>query len=324
MTTVAPRVSIVVPTYNTADLLRTCLKLLLRSISHRDDVEIIVSDDGSIDDTTEVIAEFATVATSVRSADNRGFASACNAGAAAAHGRSLVFYNTDLEPTPGWLDELLEYADAHPAAAVVGVKLLFPDGRIQHAGCVLCADGYPRHAYAGFPADHEVVNRSGLVSIVTGACMYMSRRWFEELAGFDTWYTNGYEDVDLCFRVGEVGGEVHYCHRSTLTHLVSATREGRTAEFAESERRFVARWGHRRPDDFDRYLRDGMIEVVYGRYFPFRLRVSPEIAVIDASGEDGYAALMGQLHDVRRVNAALKAETTIADEGSEEPASGLG
>ncbi len=306
------------PTYNTAGLLRTCLNLLLDSVSHRDDVEIVVSDDGSIDDTSQVIAEFSAAATSVRSSYNRGFASACNAGAAAARGSSFVFYNTDLEPAPRWLDELLDYADAHPEAAVIGCKLLFPDGRIQHAGCVLCADGYPRHAYAGFPADHEVVNRSGPVGIVTGACMYLPRRWYEQMDGFDTWYTNGYEDVDLCFRVGEVGGEVHYCHLSTLTHLVSATREGRTAEFAESERRFVERWGHRRPDDFDRYLRDGMIEVVYGKYFPFRLRVSPEVAVIAGSGEDKYAALVAQLHDVRRANAALRRDASAVQGGGSE------
>ncbi|CCH70991.1 hypothetical protein BN10_740003 [Phycicoccus elongatus Lp2] len=321
----SPLVSIVVPTYNGADLLRTCLTLLLSSVSHRKDIEIVVSDDGSVDTTAVVLAEFGDAITSVRSVENRGFASACNAGAAAARGGSFVFYNTDLEPEPQWLDELVLYADAHPQAKVIGCKLLFPDGRIQHAGCVLCADGYPRHVYAGLPADHEVVNRSGPVSIVTGACMFLPRDWFEQMNGFDTWFTNGYEDVDLCFRVTEGGGEVHYCHRSVLTHLASATREGRTAEFAESERRFVERWGHRRPDDFDRYLRDGVLEVVYGKYFPFQLRVSPEVAAVVDSGDSSFGALMAELHDVRRANVALRLDASVGRaEASGERRSPLG
>jgi GT2 family glycosyltransferase len=223
-------------------------------------------------------------------------------------GASLAFYNNDLVPGDGWMDELLDYARAKPKAAVVGCKLLFPDGRIQHAGVVMCSDGYPRHIYAGFPADHRLVNRSGNVRLVTGACLLIKRRWFDRLGGFDTGYRNGYEDIDLCLRVSEAGGEIHYCHRSVLTHLVSATRERRTAEFAATQRRFVETWGHIQADDLTRYVRDGLITLTYSETYPFQMRVSKSLALVDDGNDDDadrYAALMAQLHEVRRENVRL-------------------
>jgi GT2 family glycosyltransferase len=309
VTTPRPRCSVLVPTYSAAPLLHECLTALLADLAGRDDVEVVVSDDGSTDDTPSVLDAFAAEVKVVRSADNRGFAHACNAAARAADGRLLVFYNNDLVPTPGWLDALLRYADTTPAAKVVGSKLLYPDGRVQHAGVVLCSDGYPRHVYAGFPADTAVTNRSGPVRIVTGACLLTHSSWFHRLGGFDERYRNGYEDVDFCLRTTEAGGEVHYCHRSVLTHLVSASREHRTTEFAETEQEFLRRWGRLPADDFARYVDDGMIRVRYGRTFPFQLEVDPRVALVSDT-EDGklttFELLTRELHELRRDNVRLR------------------
>lgn len=324
MTTAAdPLVAIVVPTFNTAELLHGCLESLLDSVRHRDDVQVIVSDDGSTDGTAAMLGRFSDRLTVVRSPENHGFATACNSGAAAARARWLLFYNTDLVPGEGWLDRLLDYAGSVPGPAVVGTKLLFPDGRIQHAGVVLCADGYPRHVYAGFPADHPVVNRSGPARIVTGACMLVARTWFARLSGFDMVYRNGYEDVDLCLRAGAAGGTVHYCHQSELTHLVSATREHRRAEFAASELRFLQRWGHLPADDLARYLEDGLLTVEYSHTYPFRLRVASQLAVASnqdgaLDGDDPYRALAAQLHAARRENVQLKLQLA-ARQGTDTP-----
>lgn len=304
----APAVSVVIPTYNAAELTAQCLTALLASVGHRNDVEVIVSDDGSTDDTPDVLAAWCDKTTVVTGETNRGFAAACNAGAAVAHGRWLVFYNNDLVPFAGWLDELLDYARSKPEAAVVGCKLLFPDGRVQHAGVVVCSDGYPRHIYAGFSADHPLVNRSGNVRLVTGACLLVQRRWFEKLGGLDTGYCNGYEDIDLCLRVSEAGGEIHYCHRSVLTHLVSATRERRTAEFAVTQRRFLETWGYIQADDLTRYVRDGLIALTYSETYPIRMKVSESLALVDKGHNNDagrYAALVAQLHEVRRENVRL-------------------
>jgi len=304
-----PRCSVLVPTYSAAALLHECLTALLADLDGRQDVEVVVSDDGSTDDTPAVLSAFAPDVRVVRSEENRGFARACNAAAAAALGDLLLFYNNDLVPHPGWLDELLRYADRTPAAAVIGSKLLFPDGRVQHAGVVMCSDGYPRHVYAGFPAGAEVTNRSGPVRIVTGACLVTPASWFRELGGFDQRYRNGYEDVDYCLRAAEAGGEVHYCHRSVLTHLVSASREHRLAEFVETEREFLRRWGRLPADDFARYVDDGLIRVNYNRTFPFQLDISPMLAAVNNSGERGTETvelLSREVHELRRDNVRLR------------------
>ena len=301
-------VTVVVPTYNRADLTRASLLALLDSVEHRDDIEVVASDDGSTDGTPDVLAELSDRISVVASSTNQGFAAACNAGAAKAAGPWLLFYNNDLVPLPGWIDELVAYMRATPTAAAVGTKLLFPDGRVQHAGVVMCSDGYPRHLYAGFPADHPLVNRSGRVRLVTGACMLISRVWFERLNGFDSEYRNGYEDIDLCFRLADLGGEVHMCHRSVLTHLVSATRDDQSTEFVNTRRLFLRRWQHALADDFAQYVRDGLVKMTYTETFPFHMTVSPLLALVggSADGVDTYASLTGELHDVRRENVRLR------------------
>jgi len=299
------RCTIVIPTYNTSALLGQCLRALLSDLASRPDVEVVVSDDGSADGTGALLDRLNGAVAVVRSPVNRGFAHACNAGAEAASGAAYVFYNTDLTPRHGWLDALLDYAETGSRPALVGTRLLFPDGRLQHCGAEICADGFPRHVYAGFPGDHPVAMRSGPAHIVTGACMLVRADAFAALGGFDTGYRNGYEDVDLCLRARQAGDEVHYCHRSVLNHLVSATREHRRAEFARSEQRFVDRWGHLPPTDFARYRADGLLTVDYGPAYPLRLMVSPELALVeqaDVRGEDPRLLL----HALRRENVRLR------------------
>jgi GT2 family glycosyltransferase len=315
--------SVIVPTFDTAGLLDRCVRTLHASIGDRDDVEIVISDDGSTDATPEVVTVLQAALPkgrlrAVRSERNRGFAHACNAGAAVATGRHLVFYNTDLLPNAGWLDALLDYADADAGRAIVGTRLLFPDGRLQHCGVVICTDGYPRHVYAGLPGDHELAMRSGRAGIVTAACVLVRAPVFTELGGFDTRYRNGYEDVDLCLRAEASGHAVHYCHTSVLTHLVSATRERRVAEFAATEQVFLDRWGRLPPTDLDRYLRDGLLRLDYGRTFPLHITVSPLLAFVDLAAEgetdaDVTPHAVGELrdlvHSLRREIVELRMQT---------------
>jgi glycosyltransferase involved in cell wall biosynthesis len=89
-----------------------------------------------------------------------GFARACNRGASAARGAHLVFLNNDTIPLPDWLDALVEAAEAHPRTGVVGSRLLFPDGRIQHAGVVVSRLWQtPYHVYQNLRGDHPIVCR---------------------------------------------------------------------------------------------------------------------------------------------------------------------
>src|SRR5262245_1615739 len=240
-----PRCSIIIPVFNKASLTRQCLDALLGRAPEADDGEVVVVDDGSTDATPRLLAGYGSRVRVVTHPRNVGFATACNDGAAAASGEYLVFLNNDTIPQPGWLDALVRHAKRHPRAGAVGSKLLFPDDTVQHAGVVIVERKLPLHLYAGFPADHPAVNKSRRFQAVTGASLLIRRNLFAEFGGFDTAYLNGFEDIDLCLRLGERGYEVHYCHESVLYHLESVTRDvhseadGRNAEF------FHRRWDDR-------------------------------------------------------------------------------
>ena len=285
------RASVIVPVHGRAPLTERCLDALLPTLPAA--CEAIVVDDASPDGTADVLARYAGSGIRVVSlVENVGFAGACNAGAAAARGDSLVFLNNDTEPRPGWLEAMLAYADRHPAADIVGAKLVFPTGTVQHAGVVFGQDGYPHNLYAGFPERRPEVNRSRRLQAVTGACMLVRREAFDALGGFDTGYLNSLEDVDLCLRASARGREVHYCHEAVVVHLESASR-GRSDRFERSVALYRERWRDQvRRDDLEIYLEDGLLELEYAASYPLRLTVSPLLAALGDGGRDGLEPLL--------------------------------
>jgi GT2 family glycosyltransferase len=299
------RCSIVIPIYNRAGLTRKCLDTILADLPE-ETLEVIVVDDASTDSTPSLLSGYEEPVRSFRLESNSGFAAACNAGARVAEGEYLVFLNNDTVPQKGWLDVLVRYADAHPAAAVVGSKLLFPNDTIQHAGVVVCADGNPRHLYAGFPADHPAVNKSRPFQAVTGGCALVRRKAFEEVDGFDEAFRNSLEDADLCLRLGERGHEVHYCHESVLYHLESVSRPRRSKETGRNSRLFRERWSGRvQRDEFDYYVADGLLRVRYRDLYPIGLEVSGELASIaEAQRRSDAEAVID--HQSRQVSDLLR------------------
>jgi GT2 family glycosyltransferase len=275
--------SIVIPVHDRASLTRRCLDALLGELPA--DCEVIVVDDASRDGTPGLLAAYGDSIRVLRLEANVGYARACNEGAAAAAGEALLFLNNDTEPHPGWLDALRGYAERHPAVTVLGAKLVYPSGAVQHAGVVIGQDGYPHNLYAGLPAEHPAVNRSRALQAVTGACMLIGRADFERAGGFDAGFFNSLEDVDLCLRIGEAGGEVHYCHEAVVTHLESASR-GRADRFERSVAVYRERWRDRaRRDDLSIYAEDGLLELEYTDAYPLRLSVSPRLATVDRGRE---------------------------------------
>lgn len=284
-------VSIVVPVHNRASLTRSCLDAVLADLPA--DCEIVVVDDASTDATPDLLAGYGNSIEALTLPANRGYAGACNEGARAAQGEALLFLNNDTVPQPGWLAEMRRHASANPAAAVIGAKLLYPTGSIQHAGVVFGQDGYPHNLYAGLPADLPAANRSRRLQAVTGACMLVERRPFEAADGFDTGFRNSLEDVDLCLRIGLAGAEVHYCHGAVVTHLESASR-GRLDRFEQSVELYRERWRERvRRDDLSLYVEDGLLEVEYSESYPLRLAISPQLAAVADGREPEVERLLG-------------------------------
>ena len=275
--------SVVVPVHGRAGLTRRCLDGLLAA---RPPLlgEVVVVVDGAPDAGHEALAAaYGDPVRWVFRAENGGFGAACNDGAWRAEpAHDLVFLNNDAFPGEGWLEALVAAADAAPDTAVVGARLLYPDGTVQHAGVALGQDGHPRNLYVGFPGDHPAVTRSRRLQAVTAACMLVRRRDFEAVGGFDEGFRNGLEDVDLCLRLGERGREVRYAPDAVAVHLESVTRGRRCADIEAGIRRFRERWdGRALRDDLTIWAADGLLGVAYDEAHPVRLDPSPLLAAVD-------------------------------------------
>lgn len=267
-------VTIVIPVFNNAALTADCLNALR---DQKLDASIVVVDDCSTDETELLLETYGDFITVVRNESNVGFAAAVNSGAATAPPDSdLVFLNNDTTPHEGWLDALLRFADSNPRAGVVGARLLFPDGRIQHAGVAINQDRAPYHIYMGLPADHPAVVRPRQFQAVTAACLFVRRETWDQLERFDESYANALEDIDLCLRARELGWEVHYCPSCVVTHHESATRDRSPGAIDLNMQTFLQRWGTKiAPDDLQILADDGMLRVRYNHGNRAEIEVNP-------------------------------------------------
>lgn len=249
-------VSIVIPLFNKAEYTRNCVEALARTLDPAESVEIVLVDNASTDGTREFLDSLSGDVVVVRNTENLGFATACNQGARVSRGRNIVFLNNDTVAQPGWLQALLAAAKEE-GAGICGARLLYPDGRIQHAGVAFNGDGVGYHIFNGFPKDHPAVSKRRRVQAVTAACMLVRRDLFESLGGFDEGYRNGFEDVDFCLRAGEKGHRILYVPECAVIHHEETT-EGRKAHDRENLERFLAHWkGKVAPDDERIYAEEG-------------------------------------------------------------------
>jgi GT2 family glycosyltransferase/glycosyltransferase involved in cell wall biosynthesis len=219
----APRASIIIPVFNKAEFTFQCLRSLTREIDF-DDVEVIVVNNASTDETAELLARFGDRLRVVTNAENRGFVDACNQGAQEARGQYLVFLNNDAVVLPGWLDELIATVEADETIGAVGSMFLYPDGRIQEAGAIIWRDGAAFHYGWGGSPDDPRYSFARDVDYCSGASLLIRRELFERLGGFDRRYAPAYyEDADLCFGVRAAGCRVRYQPLSRVLHYEGAT-----------------------------------------------------------------------------------------------------
>lgn len=157
---------------------------------------------------------------------NRGFSGANNFGAQIAKGENLVFLNSDAFPLQaGWIESLASALVDNPEYGLIGARLLFPDGGLQHAGMrFLFSETWGvwlnKHPLAGLDPELDVC--VGLVErpAVTGACVAVTRANYKYVGGFDEGYLIGdFEDSDFCMKFREVGLKIGYLPEATLIHL---------------------------------------------------------------------------------------------------------
>jgi GT2 family glycosyltransferase len=242
------RISIIIPVRNHHELLRNCIKSIQERAQY-DNYEIIVVDNGS--DNPRTMDYLRTLQHRVIRHDAPyNFSELNTIGAKESTGEHLLFLNNDTQAlSPGWLPAMLEHSQ-RPEVGAVGAKLIYPDGRIQHAGIVLGLFGLCEHIHKF--DDGRAGGYMGLLasvrncSAVTAACCMIPKKVFAEVGGFDERLHANYNDVDLCLRIRERGYLVVYTPYSELLHLEHATRreagDVRAEAFPEDTRIFLERW----------------------------------------------------------------------------------
>ena len=257
-------VDIVVPSYRDADRVEA-LVASIRDTVGEGMARIIVADDCSGPEHVAALQAIAGIEI-VEGSENGGFAANVNRGLRVTDAfRDVVVLNSDTEARPGWLACLQFAASQEDDVAVVGARLLYPDGRIQFGGTVrnLGAPEWFDHRYRFKPADWGPAGIPGPALAVTGACMYITREALDEVGEFDESYPMAYEDVDWCLRAWQAGRRVLYFPAASLYHHESVTRGTDVGERErESQRLFWERWG----DFFDaREVRtdNGKLRIAY-------------------------------------------------------------
>jgi GT2 family glycosyltransferase len=217
------KASVIILSWNGMDYLSDCLIAVL-SQSYPD-FEVIVVDNGSIDGSADLVAEQFPQVQLVRNGHNLGFAAGNNVGLRAATGDVLVLLNQDTVVHDGWLAELVAALD-DPTVGIVGCKLLYPDGTIQHAGAYLHGvRGESEHIGRREP-DIGQYDKPGEVDFVTGASIALKRSTLVRIGPLDEGFTPAYyEDTDWCYRARSAGLRIVYWPAATVTHFESVSTQ---------------------------------------------------------------------------------------------------
>ena len=248
----APRVSVIIPIHDHAALLERCLDGLLTQTDYPD-IEILVVDNGSVEGETLQLLQRAQHDKRVMVLSQPGafnWSALNNAGARKATGEILLLLNNDIEVMePDWLAAIAGHA-MRPDVGIVGARLLFPYGGLQHGGVLLGPEGAAVHAMTHAAEDEAgylgQVSLPRDLSAVTGACLAVRRAVFDQVGGLEADYLRvAWSDIDLCLRVRQAGYRVLWLPNAVLAHHEMATR-GRDATLAQRARHETERAALRR------------------------------------------------------------------------------
>ena len=197
-----PKISVVVCTYNGQRTLRDCLEGL-EQLKYPN-YEVIVVDDGSKDQTAEIVREH-----NVRliRTENRGLSAARNTGWEAATGEIIAYIDDDTRPDPHWLNYLASTFLKSDFAGVGGPNIPFPDDG-ETANCIANSPGGPNHVLL---SDTEAEH-------IPGCNMAFRKAWLQAIGGFDTQFRVAGDDVDVCWRIQDRGGRLGFSPAAVVWH----------------------------------------------------------------------------------------------------------
>lgn len=245
-----PLVSIVIPTRDQSHLLNACVGSILQKTTYSN-FEVVLVENNSCEPQTfalydELCARDERVRVVTWEPPEPGgfnYSAVVNFGVSQSVGELVVLLNNDTEVIePSWLEEMAGCL-MRPEVGVVGAKLLFGDGLIQHVGMVANPEGNFCHVCQNLtstaPGPGGRALLPGDLSMVTGACQMVRRSVFDELGGYDEDLAVGYNDGDFCLRARDAGYSVTLAAYALLHHREFSTR-GRESTDARLRKRFLA------------------------------------------------------------------------------------
>lgn len=230
----APRLSIVIPSWNTRELLRVCLRTLEEA--EKPESEVIVVDNASHDGSADMVAvEFPDVKL-IRNGTNEGFAKGCNRGIAEATGELVLLHNADTEVYPDALALMIAYLDEHPGHGAAAPRLVNADGSTQ-GGCMAFPNLWTP-LFFGTPLERWAPNSRELrryfvrdfdhetdcdIDQPPAACMLVRRSVLDEIGPFDEALWLFFNDVDLSLRLAQAGYRTRFVKDARVMHHVGAS-----------------------------------------------------------------------------------------------------
>ncbi len=201
--------SIIIVSYNTSDLIGTCLN----SVIEPDDLvkEVFVVDNASSDDSASYIKKNFPFVNLTVNPENKGFATANNQVSSLCAGRYIFFLNPDTRVMPGAFKKALSFMDARPHIGLAGTKLINPDGSLHES----VSYRYPGQKHT----TGELSGLQGPIACVQGSSMIARTDIIRKVGGFDEDFFLYGEDEDLCLRTRKLGYEIGYIEEAVVMHL---------------------------------------------------------------------------------------------------------
>ena len=225
-----PMVSIIIPNKDEKESLKACIESIREKTEYQN-YEILIIENNSTSE--EIFHYYKELSRDpkirlLRWKKEFNYSAINNYGVRHAKGEYLLFLNNDVTViTPGWIKEMLGVCQRREVGAV-GVKLIYPDNTIQHAGCVIGIGGIAGHMFVDMPANRTgYLHKASILqdmSAVTAACMMMKRSAFDKVGGFTEELAVAFNDVDLCLKTTKAGYLVVYDPYARLYHMESKTR----------------------------------------------------------------------------------------------------
>ena len=251
-----PLVSIVIPNKDGSDMLRALVESIFTKTTWTNYEIVIVENNSEEPETFALYRHLQKTDDRVRVVQQEtdgsfNFSRTINVGFEAAQGEYLLMLNNDMELLTGdWLHKMVGMCQ-RPDVGVVGARLLYTNGCIQHIGVDAGRIYSPAHFNVFLPNDpgcNEFNEAPHRLLATTGACLMTKRSVFQAVGGMDEVLAVDYNDIDYCMRVCQLGLAVVVSPEVCLTHYESVTRGGRTtaakrARFASNLGRYASRWG---------------------------------------------------------------------------------